>query len=736
MNKSLRDTANLLLVFSLLLLIGVPDALAQDPVGGPYSVDDNTVVLMHFDGNLQNAADTDNGGSTEIASPVGYGLLSDSAGVDQQDFEELIAIDGRNWGQQVHINNASPDYKTFMTIADTSALDLTGDWTLETWVFVKTFGEAHVQGPRLFFKPGDPTRCACHSNYFFNVDGGIEAFRTGYFEDTDPGGWHQVASPNGSVVAGKWLHLTFIRDSSKSLIVQAIHEGTDLNAQGQPTQMELTYFAAQSYDPIEDVPPLVNSSPLYIGNSPQNPNAMFLDGFLEELRISNVVRNINLPPAVTNVTQPSETGPNDGPYSVSADAVAIGDQSVESMTLYYRTDPAANFQSVSMGATGSGSTYTGAVPAQQKGTVVQYFIEAATSGEFSTTVPAEARDPEDPQYLSFAVVEDSSRTLYLSFESGAGAPTDQSDYELPISVFGNPEYRDSPVPGSNQALFLNGDSTYLEVNGAEAAFTNGEEFVLDAWFNPSDSTAGGERILIKENRTKDGGNWYQHNYQLRIGSTGDTLSMIPASYVPDRPGGAFIGSVLGLDSTLTADNWYNIVYVYMADTAFTQLYVLDEAAEGGKRLVDQSGGEMYPEYPPLQADGPLRIGHNTGGPFFEGMVDEVQIYHGVPAEYRPGDVGSAIDTPEGIPTRVVLHDNYPNPFRSETTIRFELNRSGKVNLSVFDVLGRKVTTLVDDRVRAGHHQVRLDASELSSGVYFYRLDTKDLVKTRKMILVR
>ena len=83
-----------------------------------------------------------------------------------------------------------------------------------------------------------------------------------------------------------------------------------------------------------------------------------------------------------------------------------------------------------------------------------------------------------------------------------------------------------------------------------------------------------------------------------------------------------------------------------------------------------------------------------------------------------------------------LHQNYPNPFNPSTTIKFELPKSSDVRLSVFDMLGREVSVLVNERRDAGVHEVKFDASGFSSGVYFYRLRAGDFVETRKLVLVR
>jgi hypothetical protein len=89
------------------------------------------------------------------------------------------------------------------------------------------------------------------------------------------------------------------------------------------------------------------------------------------------------------------------------------------------------------------------------------------------------------------------------------------------------------------------------------------------------------------------------------------------------------------------------------------------------------------------------------------------------------------------PGRFALYQNYPNPFNPTTTIQFDLGSNAVVTLKVFDVLGREVATLFDkQRLSAGVQMVSFDASGLSSGVYFYCLETPKMTQTRKMIVMK
>ncbi|MFC2092743.1 T9SS type A sorting domain-containing protein [Bacteroidota bacterium] len=83
-----------------------------------------------------------------------------------------------------------------------------------------------------------------------------------------------------------------------------------------------------------------------------------------------------------------------------------------------------------------------------------------------------------------------------------------------------------------------------------------------------------------------------------------------------------------------------------------------------------------------------------------------------------------------------LSQNYPNPFNPVTTIKYQIPKSGFVILKVYNVLGNEVTTLLNEKLKSGSYEVNWDASEYSSGVYFYRLITEEFADTKKMVLLK
>jgi hypothetical protein len=89
-----------------------------------------------------------------------------------------------------------------------------------------------------------------------------------------------------------------------------------------------------------------------------------------------------------------------------------------------------------------------------------------------------------------------------------------------------------------------------------------------------------------------------------------------------------------------------------------------------------------------------------------------------------------------IPNKFELFQNYPNPFNPSTLINYQLPVSNNVKLVIYDLVGREVTTLVNEKQQAGKYQVTFDASNYASGVYFYKLVSGDFTQIRKMVVLK
>jgi hypothetical protein len=87
-------------------------------------------------------------------------------------------------------------------------------------------------------------------------------------------------------------------------------------------------------------------------------------------------------------------------------------------------------------------------------------------------------------------------------------------------------------------------------------------------------------------------------------------------------------------------------------------------------------------------------------------------------------------------TEYALDQNYPNPFNPSTTIKFQLPKDGFVTLKVYDILGKEITTLINEEKSQGKYEVNFNASSLSSGVYIYKIQAGDFTASKKLILLK
>jgi hypothetical protein len=133
----------------------------------------------------------------------------------------------------------------------------------------------------------------------------------------------------------------------------------------------------------------------------------------------------------------------------------------------------------------------------------------------------------------------------------------------------------------------------------------------------------------------------------------------------------------------------------------------------------------------IRDSGPALIG-SCDGVFINGLVFiPGHIYYGIP---------TGITEPQPQPI-LDIHENYPNPFGTATSVHFSLAQSKHVTVEIFNVLGQRVRILADEQMSAGDHQFHWDGvndggSQLPSGVYFYRVSTPGYSSTKKMVYMR
>lgn len=139
---------------------------------------------------------------------------------------------------------------------------------------------------------------------------------------------------------------------------------------------------------------------------------------------------------------------------------------------------------------------------------------------------------------------------------------------------------------------------------------------------------------------------------------------------------------------------------------------------------------------------PLSVFNNTGDPnglYILRISDNANIDTG---SLRAWSVTIDYGTPSGISSNTSLaseynlSQNYPNPFNPSTKIDFSIPKSGLVTIKVFDIIGKEVATLINEYRNAGNHEITFNGSSLSSGIYFYRIETGNFIATKKMSLLK
>ncbi len=231
---------------------------------------------------------------------------------------------------------------------------------------------------------------------------------------------------------------------------------------------------------------------------------------------------------------------------------------------------------------------------------------------------------------------------------------------------------------------------------------------------------------------------------------------------PMPPGQAFAARVTfgtPVVADLTGDRHPEIIFragYLLPGTGPERVYVLDYGAElvpGWPVATPARAGRVFSSrYAPLvddvDADGLVELVLISDGDEllvwdFDASVDNGRntgrfLMNNQNTGILPPRVPTAIDDDPTLPLpdAVALHQNFPNPFNPETKIRFDLASRSSVLLEVYNILGQKVTTLIDREMTPGRHEVEFDGTGLATGTYFYRLKIGDTVETRKMLMIK
>ncbi len=347
-------------------------------------------------------------------------------------------------------------------------------------------------------------------------------------------------------------------------------------------------------------------------------------------------------------------------------------------------------------------------------------------------------------------------TGFVCGDSGRILKTTNSGNNFVDISFGNKNY--------NSIFFLNNNTGFICGSiGAVLKTTNGglnwsnllnnNRYLNDIFFiNSLTGYIASDSGLIF--RTSNGGlNWTSkyayknHEYRSTYFINENTGFAVGDNHINGPPN--LVSGTIVVKTTDSGLNWTPVIEEsYQGIRYFNDIIFVNELTGYLVKKIDYTGyiskttngGENW-----YHVLGPVGYSQNNndGGLYCISAVDESNIW-------AAGDNGTIVSTssPVGIhnvkseiPKIFLLCQNYPNPFNPQTKIKFDVpsnvkRETSNVKLIIYDLLGREVTTLVNEELRPGTYEADWDGSNLSSGVYFYKIISNKFTETRKMVLMK
>jgi len=306
------------------------------------------------------------------------------------------------------------------------------------------------------------------------------------------------------------------------------------------------------------------------------------------------------------------------------------------------------------------------------------------------------------------------KNIYCIMVSGSTLFAGSVDYSTP-SIGG--VYR-STNGGLNWSFTsLNGSVTSMAVSGS---------YLLAG----TDSSFSGGNIFISSN---NGNNW---NRTYSINQAVYSLSSLGTSFLAgtydydENPSGLYIttnNGILWTQSSLNNKNVFSIVvsgnYIFAG--------IFHYYNPGGVLLSTNNGITWLNKNQGFGSSAPaVRSLLINNGYIFLGSENNSVWRRTLSEAVSVGSTGSEV------PSLFALRQNYPNPFNQSSIFKFQCSMKGHVNVSVYDITGREVRTLVNETLQPGTYEVRFDGSELNSGVYFVRMTAGEFTDTKRMVLLK
>jgi len=243
------------------------EATVTEPlIGGPYTTDENTVLLLHFDNSLTNSSGLSDDGVAH-GSGISYGPSVNSS-----------------LGQSIKFDNSNFSYQSYISIPHNENLNLTDSWTIEAWFYFNSVGTGAALNPSIVSKTDGTDQ-----NYFLWYHNSWASIKGQYTNSLGVDTY--VGIGNNPITIGKWYHITYIKDAVNLVEKLIIRDANRNIVSEQETSRNST-----------DTTPKLNNTDVLIGAF-LNAASSYVDGYIDEVRISNIVRDFTSGSAPTTITE-------------------------------------------------------------------------------------------------------------------------------------------------------------------------------------------------------------------------------------------------------------------------------------------------------------------------------------------------------------------------------------------------------------------------------------------------
>ncbi len=293
--------------------------------------------------------------------------------------------------------------------------------------------------------------------------------------------------------------------------------------------------------------------------------------------------------------------------------------------------------------------------------------------------------------------------------------------------------------GDNKFLkTTNGGMSWVEIETGFFSFIRSKRFI-----NENTGFLGGQHSIYKT--TNSGINWNEV-YQIPNSSNFGVSEIVfidnnigfaaGGIWYPQKPGDTIVYRRFILKTTDSGDNWNFILNnsgsIISSLTVINEsiLYAsgFNEAVNPGGFIIKTSNGGANWNNETLPFSIALSdVKNNNVKGFSVGSNGTI---------FKKDNIVSVTQISTVVPSSINLYQNYPNPFNPETSIKFDISKSGFISLKVFDITGKEMKNLFEGVKEAGSYQLKFDGANLNSGVYFYKLMTNGSTITKSMVLVK